>query len=149
MNQKCKTKSSPFYHSSPSGIFMGYHCSIRNDGSYVSRSHNGADSFVCVPSSSTNICAINKSSWPGVRKDLWTKLFVCQRFITTIVKHDIAAKHARQIVEKDAVSANSLPMSEHISKLGESKATKFLHSVQRNKSGIRPKKKSLPLTLIV
>lgn len=35
MNQKCKTKSSLSYHNSPSGIFIGYRDSIRNDGSVV------------------------------------------------------------------------------------------------------------------
>lgn len=53
-----------------------------------------------LPSSSANICAVNTGSCLGVRRDLWPKLFVCQRFITTKVKHEIAGKHAKQIVEK-------------------------------------------------
>ena len=135
-----QNRPTPFYHNSPSGISV-HRISLldterRFGCMYFSRI--GRESFNPALSSLANIYAVNRRSWPGVRKDLWTKLFVCERFITTIVKLDIAARHARQIVEKNAVSAILPSIYEYFSKLSMSKATKFLHSVQRNKSGIKP-----------
>lgn len=106
MNQKCKTNSSLSYHISPSGIFVGYRDSIRNDGLavqfLVAANVEGPWTFFFGK------YLRSKQGLVSRRQEGFVDEIVClPRFITTIVKHEIAGKHARQIVEKNAAKRRS------------------------------------------